>query len=453
MVIEALQSVLGKEKVILKEEAGKRIGNIFGKPEKMKVKALVLPTNTNDVSHILKICNEHKQAVIPMGGLSNVVYSALSDGSEIGISLEKMNQIEKIDTENRTATVQSGVILQQLQQALTASDLLFGLDLGSKGSCMIGGNIATNAGGLQAVKYGVMRNLVLGLQVVLPDGSIISDLNSVMKNNTGYDLKQLFIGSEGTLGIITKAILKLDTLAKEKSTAFLGLSEFKNASKILAQARSFFGDKLVSFEILWPEFYEIMTNERSGNKKPFTETYPLYAIMEVIDSNKLLDTFLEPFLENNELQNAVIGTSDQERKQIWGIREKVDHIMNEFDPVFLFDISLPVSEMENYHKVVRENLYSNFQQVHYSIYGHMGDGNLHLMLNCGDGNIEAKAQVEKIVYEPLKNIPSSISAEHGIGLSKKKWLSFSRSENEIALMKLIKKAIDPNNIMNPGKIF
>lgn len=456
-VIEKLKEVLGRQKVLSRDQAAERMAGVFGKAGSMDVKALVIPESTQDVSLTLKICNEYKQAVVPQGGLSNVVNSATANGDEIAISLEKMNTIGQPDKVNQFIEAEAGVILENLHQKVKESGFIFPLELGAKGSCMIGGNIATNAGGLQALRYGVMRNLVLGLEVVLPDGTILDNLNPVVKNNTGYDLKHLFIGSEGTLGIVTRAILKLSPAPAYFATGFIALENFENAVRLLSTAKMIFGDKLISFEILWPAFYALVTNERSGNKKVMPDNYPLYVLMEVAGSDPAIPSQLEGFLEKamNEsmVLDAVFAQQQDDRKQFWQIREDVDHVLEEHNPVFLFDVSLPVSEMEKFAASVEEELNKNFDTVYCYIFGHMGDGNLHLMINCGERNDSAKELVEKIVYAPLKSIFSSVSAEHGIGLSKKKWLEFSKSPQEIALMRSIKKLLDPNNIMNPGKIF
>ena len=243
-VVEKLIEALGKHKVLNHEQAAERIANVYGKAKALDVKALVLPESTNDVAITLKICNDYKQAVVPQGGLSNVVNSATANAQEIAISLERMNAIQQVDNINQFVEVEAGVILENLHEKVRQSGFIFPLDLGAKGSCMIGGNIATNAGGLQALRYGVMRNLVLGLEVVLPDGTIINNLNPVLKNNTGYDLKHLFIGSEGTLGIITRAILKLNPEPAFFSTAFIALENFENSRELLNRAKIFFGDKL-----------------------------------------------------------------------------------------------------------------------------------------------------------------------------------------------------------------
>ncbi len=456
-VVESLIKTLGEHKVMRREQASERIANVYGKPRKLDVKALLLPTSTNDVVQLLKICNDYGQAVVPQGGLSNVVNSATAGRDEIAVSMERMNAIQQIDRVNCLVEAEAGVILEHLHEKARESGFIFPLDLGAKGSCMIGGNIASNAGGLQAVRYGVMRNLVLGLEVVLADGTVLNNMNPVLKNNTGYDLKHLFIGSEGTLGIITRAILKLTPAPAFFSTVFIALHSFENARELLNTARVFFGDKLTSFEIIWPPFYQLLTNERSGNKKVIPGHNPLYVLMEIAGANNSLHTQMEAFLEtalhDQLILDAVFAQQQDDRRQFWQIRERIDHILAEHSPVFTFDISLAVSEMEQYVATVDRELKQHFPVVNNYVFGHMGDGNLHFMINCGEGNEQAKELVEKILYAPLASIPSSVSAEHGIGIDKKKWLGFSKSQEEIAVMKSIKKVLDPNNIMNPGKIF
>ena len=448
---------LGEHKVLSRQQAAERIANVYGKANALNVKALVLPESTSDVAMTLKICNEYKQPVVPQGGLSNVVNSATANSQEIAISLERMNAVKQVDIVNQFVEAEAGVILENLHQKVKESGFIFPLDLGAKGSCMIGGNIATNAGGLQALRYGVMRNLVLGLEVVLPDGTILNNLNPVLKNNTGYDLKHLFIGSEGTLGIVTRAILKLSPAPAFFSTGFIAVENFENSRELLNRAKIFFGDKLTSFEILWPAFYRLLTSENSGNKKVMPDNYPLYVLSEIAGSDPAIQSQMEGFLEtalnDNIILDAVFAQQQEDRRQFWQIREKIDHLLAQHNPVFPFDVSLPVSEMEQYVATVDSALKQNFGVVYNYVFGHMGDGNLHLMINCGEGNADAKELVEKIVYAPLQSIHSSVSAEHGIGLAKKKWLRFSRSPQEIAVMKSIKNLLDPNNIMNPGKIF
>jgi FAD/FMN-containing dehydrogenase len=456
-IVEILIQTFGKECVRTRDEASVRVASNWRQTEHLDCLALLRPKTTEEVSQILKICNEFNQPVVPHGGLTNVVGGVVTKPDEIALSLERMNGIEEINVQNKTATVQAGVILQNLQTVLAENGQHFPLDLGAKGSCMIGGNIASNAGGLQALRYGVMRNLVLGVEVVLADGTIISSLNKMVKNNAGYDLKQLFIGSEGTLGIITRAVLKIDDLPKSKNTAFVALESFEKANLLLQVAKKQLKNDLTTFELLWQDYYRLMTSPPSPYSPPLPQTYPFYVLMEALgqDAGKdkiLFEELLENWLQDGLIADAVIAQSQQELEKVWGIRENVDLIFSVHSPVFLFDVSLAISDMDDYIKKIRSDLQQVWPSLHFYAFGHMGDGNLHLFINCGTNDQQTKHLVDAIVYQPLQQISGSITGEHGVGLEKKSWLYLSRTAEEIELMKTIKKALDPQGILNPGKL-
>jgi FAD/FMN-containing dehydrogenase len=456
-IVELLIKTFGKHCVLTHEEASIRVAANWKHPGNLNCLALLLPGTTQDLSKMLQICNQFSQPVVPHGGLTNVVGGAITNGNEIAISLERMNNIEEIDIINKTVTVQAGVVLQQLQQVTAEHGQLFPLDLGAKGTCMIGGNIASNAGGLQALRYGVMRNLVLGLEVVLADGTIISSMNKMIKNNAGYDLKQLFIGSEGTLGIITRAVLKLEDLPKSRNTAFIAVDSFDKANKLLQLSRQHLKNNITSFELLWQDYYVLMTSAPSLFPSPLPQTYPFYILMESRgqDAEKdktLFEAFLESCFTNELIIDAAIVQSQQELNWFWGIRENVELIFSIHKRVFLFDVSLAISDMDEYIKKIRSLLQSVWPEVFLYAFGHMGDGNLHLYVSCGNNDKETRQHVEEIVYKPLQQIGGSITGEHGIGLEKKAWLHLSRTPEEISLMKTIRKALDPKGILNRGKM-
>ena len=456
-IVELLIETFGKHSVLTHEAAATRVAANWKQPGNLDCLGLLLPETTEQVSKMLQVCNEFNQPVVPHGGLTNVVGGVVTNANEIALSLERMNHVEEIDIINKTVRVQAGVVLQQLQQLTAEHGQLFPLDLGAKGTCMIGGNIALNAGGLHALRYGVMRNLVLGLEVVLADGTIISSMNKMMKNNAGYDLKQLFIGSEGTLGIITRAVLKLEDLPKTRNTAFVAVSSFSKANELLQLSRKYLKNNLTSFELLWQDYYALMTSPPSLFTPPLPQTYPFYILMESLgqDADKdktAFDEFLENCLTNELIIDAAIAQSHQELAWFWGIRENVEHIFSVHNPVFLFDVSLAISDMDAYIKKIRSDLQNVWPDMLLYTFGHMGDGNLHLYVSCGDNDKETRHQVEEIVYKPLQQVGGSITGEHGIGLEKKVWLHLSRTPEEIALMKTIKKALDPKGILNPGKL-
>lgn len=457
-VVELLIAQVGKESILTHQEASKRIAGLWRDPGNLNCKALLLPETTAQLSQMLKICFENDQAVVPMGGLTAVTDSNKVSENEIGISMERMNKIEEINTTNKTATVEAGVVLQTLQDEAAKNDLLFALNLGAKGSCMIGGNIATNAGGLEAVRYGVMRNLVLGLEAVLMDGTVISSMNKMIKNNAGYDLKQLFIGSEGTLGIVTKAVVKLDELPTSTETAFIAFDSFEKASKLLQIAKRDLHNQLNSYELFWNDYYTLMTSEPSNYRPPLSQDYPFYVLMEVKGQNPDQDQidfekFLTNNMENGLITDAVPAMSSSDHEWFWGIRESVELVFIKHPKAFLFDVSLPISEMDQYLKTITKDVQAIWSDANIYTFGHMADGNLHLYINCGDNEESTKQKLLDTVFAPLTDINGSITAEHGIGLEKKNWLSLCRTDNEIALMKTIKKALDPKNLLNPHKVF
>ena len=456
-IIELLTETFGKDCVLTHAEASNRVASNWRQKENLDCLALLRPKTTGEVSKMLQICNEFNQPVVPHGGLTNVVGGVVTKANEIALSLERMDVVEEINVQNKTVTVQAGVILQNLQKMLAENGQLFPLDLGAKGSCMIGGNIASNAGGLQALRYGVMRNLVLGLEVVLADGTIISSMNKMLKNNAGYDLKHLFIGSEGTLGVITRAVLKIEDLPKSKNTALIALQSFEKANQLLQFSKKCLKNDLTSFELLWQDYYTLMTSKPSPFSPPLPQTYPFYVLMETLgqDTGKdklLFEEFLERCLEEDLIADTTIAQSQQELDWLWGIRENVEVIFSVHNPVFLFDVSLAISDMDAYIKKIKSDLQSIWPDVYFYAFGHMGDGNLHLFISCGGDDHETKHLVEEIIYKPLQQIGGSITGEHGIGLEKKPWLYLSRTAQEIQLMKMLKKDLDPKGILNPGKL-
>ena len=456
-LVETLINSVGKETILTHREASVRPASVWRAGANLQCKALARPKSTAEVSEIMKICFANNQTVVPHGGLTNVVGGVKTSLDDIAITLERMNMIEEIDVRNKTVTVQAGVILQDLQKAVAEAGLLFPLDLGAKGSCMIGGNISSNAGGLQALRYGVMRQLVLGLEVVLADGTIISSMNKMMKNNAGYDLKHLFIGSEGTLGIITKAILKLEDAPQSRNTALVALESFDKAIDFLNIAKRTLANTLASYEIIWQDYYQLMTSSPSTFSAPLPQNYAYYVLIEALGQSPEADTtlfqnLLEQSFENGLIADAALAQSQQELDWFWGIREQVEFVFSVHNPVFLFDVSLPITEMENYIDTIKINLKNVWNDVAFYAFGHMGDGNLHLFVSCGEGDETTRHKVEEIIFMLLQPIGGSITAEHGIGLEKKAWLHLSRSAEEIALMRMLKNTLDPKGILNPNKV-
>lgn len=450
-----LKSILG-DSAVLDEEALSQRATSFWDSSALRAKALVRPGSTGEVSAVLKLCTELGQTVVAQGGCTSVVQGAAVESQDLVLSLERMNAIENIDPVGRTATVQAGVILQEVQEAVAKHHLLFPLDLGARGSCTIGGNVATNAGGINVIRYGMMRELVLGLEVVMADGTVISSMNQMLKNNSGYDLKQLFIGTEGTLGIVTRVVLKLEEAPTVYSSALVAMEDFEAVTGVLKLMERALGGQLNAFEVMWRDYFRAVT-EPGFHQAPMSRDYPFYAVVEAAGADRGADeekfmAGLERAMEEGLIVDAVVPKSDTERDVIWAIREDFEAITN-VDPTFLYDISLPIRHMHDYTTRVDEALQNRWPGCKLYIMGHLGDGNLHFFVSPGIGDKSLQDESDQEVYGPLMEFGGSVSAEHGIGIDKKAWLERSRSDSELALMRQLKRSLDPGNLLNPGKVF
>lgn len=463
-ILEALAAIVGPTHVLRGELVSQRATH-FWDSTPLEAKAIVRPANTAETSAVLKLCHEHSQVVVTHGGITGLVDGNRTTTDDIILSLERQNQIESIDEKGRTMLVQAGAVLQIVQEAAASANLQFGLDLGARGSCTIGGNISTNAGGLSVLRYGMTREQVLGLEVVLADGTILSSLNQMMKNNAGYDLKHLFIGSEGTLGVITRAVLRLRPSTPYVDTALMAFASFDQVTELLSELGSSLNGNLDAFEVIWQPFYQLNTNAHieGTSTAPLPASYPVYAIVETRSNNAETATAdfqnaLEEAMNNGLIQDAVIAQSQKERANIWHIREHIDIALSH-DPVFVYDISLPIADMNDYVDNCIANLEQQWPGVVVYVYGHLADGNLHVLVApptdaplSDSEKTEWQSISNDIVYSPLKELGGSISAEHGIGLTKKAYLHYSRTPAEIELMKTLKNTLDSSGILNPGKI-
>ncbi|MFL9500234.1 FAD-binding oxidoreductase [Rhodopseudomonas palustris] len=377
--------------------------------------------------------------------------------ADIILSTERMRTIEAVDPIQRTAIVQSGVVLQALHEAVEAQDLFFPLDLGARGTCTLGGMASTNAGGNRVLRYGMMRDMILGMEVVLADGTVVSSMAPFIKNNTGYDLKHLFIGAEGTLGVITRLVLRLREKPLASQTALVALENFDAVAALLRHMDRSLGGALSSFEVMWRSYYELVTPPPAKGRAPLTGNHAFYVLLETQGNARERDAanFEEALgiaMEEELVADAVIARSDAETRRLWAIRDDVEQLGRNGYPVG-FDISLPISQMQDYLSEVDSRLAGLNVATWPYVFGHLGDGNLHVVVAVPrEAAGLAKSQVEKAVYEPLQIRGGSISAEHGIGLDKRAWLPVSRSPAELAVMRAIKRALDPQNRINPGKL-
>jgi FAD/FMN-containing dehydrogenase len=450
---QELRSVLGDAGVLEGQRAAEAAHSNWsrlGKPL-----AVLRPSSTAEVSHILTLCHAASQPVVAWGGKTGLVEGANAEGV-LALSLERMNRIEDVDPAGGTMTVEAGCVLQNIQEAADAHGLFFPLDLGARGSATIGGNISTNAGGNRVIRYGMTREMVLGLEAVLADGTVVSSLNRLLKNNAGYDLKQLFIGTEGTLGVVTRAVLRLRPKPGSTAVALAAVDSFSALPRLLRHVERGLSGALSAFEVMWEEFYRLVTSPPAKGRAPISYGHPYYVLIEQLGSDEasdvaLFERVLGAALEEQIIVDAVIAKSQGERSAIWSLRDDVAQCMRNA-PIFTFDVSLPIVEMESYVADVRSRLFGRWgEKTSLMVFGHLGDCNLHLIVGVGDAS--ARHAVEDIIYGALEGRSGSVSAEHGIGLEKRDYLPLSRSGSEIALMRQLKRALDPRNILNPGKVF
>ncbi len=452
-LLDRFRAIVGDGGVLTGADVADRYPGYF--MARVEADILLRPQTTEQVSQIMRLCNEAGQAVVIQGGMSGWVRATQTRPGEVILSLERMNRIEQVDPANRTATVEAGVILEQFQDHLESYGLSFPLDLGGRGSCHLGGNAATNAGGMRVIRYGMMREQVLGMEVVLADGRVLSSMNRMIKNNTGYDLKQLFIGSEGTLGVITRLVLRLRERPISSNTALVCADSFDRIAQLLRHVDGALGGLLSAFELVDNSFYRVNTGE-GRHPAPLGSDKPYYAMIEALGSDHerdrdLFEAVLADAGEKGLFDDCIVARSEKDRDAIWGIREDLEHIVHDFQPFYAFDVSLPVGDMEAYMREVTRRLKAIWPEGGIAFLGHVGDGNLHIAI--GAGTPQDRERVEACVYEPLGGIGGSVSAEHGIGLEKKPWLAITRNPLERRLMREIKNMLDPRGILNPGKIF
>lgn len=426
--------------------------------------AVVRPANTAEVAAVMRLCHESRTPVVTQGGNTGMSGGATPDesGAQLILSTTRLRQIRDIDPLNNTMTVEAGVLLANVQHAADEVNRYFPLSLGSEGSCTIGGNLATNAGGIAVLRYGNTRDLVLGVEVVLPTGQVWNGLRALRKDNTGYSLRDLFIGSEGTLGVVTAAVVKLYPKPTTRLSAWLGCESMAELLEVLARMRNDCGDRLVAFEMLTEESLRLVLAHVADVRRPLEDTHRFHALVELADTRDgelgfLLESTLEKAIADGLVRDAVIGTSLAQRSAFWKIREGISQAQVRAGKTIKHDIALPISRLPTFvddamvavHKVKADARVINF--------GHMGDGNLHfnvlLPLETSEAAFNALVhRMNRVVHDLVIEAGGSISAEHGVGQLRRDELRHYKSETEFGLMMLIKQSIDPNQIMNPGKL-
>lgn len=419
--------------------------------------ALTYPRTVDDIAAILGYCNRRRIAVQPQGGMTGLSGGAVPVGPCVVVSLERMRTIREIDRAAGTMTVEAGVILETVQKAADAAELFFPLDIGGRGSCQIGGNVSTNAGGNRVLRFGMARELVLGVEAVLADGTVINALNKMIKNNAGYDLRQLFIGSEGTLGIVSAVVLRLFPKPGSVCTGLCAVADYQGVLELLQRARNGFGSQLTAFEVMWPSFYRLGT-AALGRTPPLAAGHGVYVLIETLGSEPEADqqrfeAVIAAALEAGSVHDATIAQSQRQATEIWSVRDSPGEWQKAgFWPQLSFDVSVPTGEIGALVTEIEGALRDLWSGLEALYFGHVADGNLHVTVLMS-GHAITEPEIERAVYGLVARRRGSISAEHGVGLMKKEFLHLSRSAEEIALMRTIKKALDPNGILNPGKVF
>jgi FAD/FMN-containing dehydrogenase len=456
--LSQLQRKLGAQAVLLGNDVPARNGNDWSASLPQTPLAVVRPVDAAGVADAVLACRKAGLSYVPQGGLTGLCRGAAPEAGWVAISLERMVGIEEIDPASATMTVRAGTSLETIQKAADECGLFFPLDLGSRGSCTIGGNLSTNAGGNRVIRYGMTRELVLGLEVVLPDGTIMTSLNKLIKNNAGYDLKHLFIGSEGTLGIITRVVLKLFPKPRSTMAALCAVPNYAAVLSLLNAARSGLGPLLSAFEVMWPDYWDVITT-RAGVRSPVGTGHGLYVLVEAQGTEEATDAprfeaWLAELMERGLLSDAAVSQSVAQTQAFWAVRDICSEFGQVLGPHIPYDIGLAVAGMDEFVRRCKAALASGIPGCDSVYYGHIGDGNLHLVSWVPGLSVDQqpKEEMDRIVYGLVREVGGSVSAEHGIGTLKKKWLGHARTEAEIALMRTLKAALDPDGLLNPGKV-
>jgi len=456
--LAALKRELGDSAVLIGDDVPARNANDWGAQPPQRPIAVIRPVDAAGVSAALKACRAAGLPVVPQGGLTGLCGGARPGPGWVALSLERLVGIEEIDADACTMTVRAGTPLETVQRAAADAGLFFALDLGARGSCAIGGNLSTNAGGNRVIRYGMARDLVLGLEWVLPDGTVCTSLNKMLKNNAGYDLKQLFIGSEGTLGVITRIVLRLHPQPVCTMAALVAVADYDGARNLLKQARRGLGPLLSAFEAMWPDYWQLVTG-RMGVRAPVSSGHGQYVLVEAQGTDEAIDAprfqrWLEALMEQGALADAAVAQSVADVQSFWALRDACAEFGQALGPHVSYDVGLAVRDMDRFATRCKAALATSIPGCDSVYYGHVGDGNLHLVAWVPGLPVEhqPKHAMDEAVYGTVRELAGSISAEHGIGTLKKAYLGHARSEPEIALMRTLKSALDPLNLLNPGKV-
>jgi FAD/FMN-containing dehydrogenase len=453
---ERLGAIVGAAHVLTEPHDTRPYFTDWRRQYSASAECVVRPANTAEVARVVSLCMQEGVAIVPQGGNTGLCGGSVPTGvqREVVLALGRMNRIRELDRLNDTMTVEAGCVLANVQRAADEAGRLFPVSLAAEGSCQIGGNLSTNAGGINVLRYGTAREQVLGLEVVLPDGRVWEGLRGLRKDNTGYDLKQLFLGAEGTLGIITAAVLRLYPKPTASATAWIAVASPSAAIELLARLHERLGDRLSAFELLSRTCVEAVLDFAPGTQDPLAAPHPWYVLTEIADSGEeralreRVEKTLMEAAEHGALVDAVIAQSGEQARALWRIRETVPEA--QFTNV-KHDIAVPVSKSALFIERATERLIACYPNVRPYAFGHVGDGNIHY--NVGPESLVAeRVGVNRIVYDVVAELDGSISAEHGLGQLKREEIRAHKAPLEMELMRVVKDALDPKGLMNPGKV-
>jgi len=461
-LIERLALAVGRAHVLADAQDTAPFFTDWRRQYSAQAECVVQPASADEVAHVVRLCAREGVAVVPQGGNTGLCGGSVPTGTrrEIVLSLSRLNGIREIDPLNNTITVEAGCVLASIQSAAQGVGRLFPLSLGAEGSCQIGGNLSTNAGGVNVLRYGNAREQVLGLEVVLADGRIWNGLRGLRKDNTGYDLKQLFLGAEGTLGVITAAVLKLYPRPDATVTAWIAVASPRAAVELLAALRARLGDRLTAFELVSRFCIEAVLGHVPGTRDPLGAPHPWYVLADVSDVGDAtalaagVESALWEFADAGALGDAAIAHSESQASAFWRLREAIPEA--QFRNV-KHDVSVPVSQVPAFIDLASQALERRYPGVAIYAFGHIGDGNIHFNVGLGDpaaneALMRGRADVNEIVYDVVASLNGSISAEHGLGQLKREEIRRHKDVIELELMRAVKKMLDPEGIMNPGKV-
>jgi len=453
-LLDEILDIVGPRGVLTGEDVRSRSCDPF-RPVPPLGAMIVRPASTAELSAVMALCSMRGQRVVTHGGRTGVSGGAYTGADEIAISLERMNRIEEICTIGQLAVVEAGVTVEALQTAAAAQAMFYPIDLGAKGTATIGGTIATNAGGNRVLRWGMTRQSLLGIEAVLADGTIVSAMNRLIKNNMGYDLKHMLVGSEGTLGIVTRAVMRLVPAPSSQSVAFVSVPDHDRLLALLGRARRL--PTLSAFEVMWPDYYDLISANGS-EWRPVEPGQGAYVLIEAMGYHAELDQlvfdgFLSEAYDAGLLVDAVTAASNRQIADLWRVREGAEIIVRDMSPFVSFDVSVDIRHVETFVERARAELRAVYPILRTATFGHLGDNNIHIAVHVGADTLAEESNVERCVFRALREFDGAITAEHGIGQLKREFLPAHKQAGEMEMMRRVRAALDPDQLLNRDVLF